>query len=80
METQTYNPPATWPAPVFNISCGSGTADSGALPQLSLATDKYLAQGVEPFLSIPLWAWIGLAGGALWYFWGRKHWREWGIS
>ncbi len=68
-----------YPAPVFNITCGAPSsggdqipvAESSLLPNFAHQTDEYLAEGVAPFLSIPLWMWIGLAGAAVWYFWGR---------
>lgn len=74
-----YDPAQSSPwAPVFNINCGApaGDASSGFLPELTGTTDKYLSEGVQPFLSIPLWLWIGIAGGIAWYFWGQKYFEK----
>lgn len=63
--------------PLVNVTCGApgNSGSASALPEFAQTTDKYLTQGVQPFLSIPLWVWIGLVGAGVWYFWGQYHWK-----
>lgn len=62
----------------INVNCAAApvAADpSGFLPSFQGEVDQYLASEAKPFLSVPIWVWIGLAGLAGWYFWGRKHFK-----
>lgn len=60
--------------PSITVNCGaSGDSGGGFLPAFENATDQYLAEGAKPFFIIPLWAWVLVAGGAAWWFWGRHH-------
>lgn len=59
-------------SPSFTINCAAPDSSGGGfLPELENATDQYLAEGAKPFFIIPLWAWVLIAGGAAWWFWGR---------
>lgn len=75
--------PASAPAsaPVINITCSGGAAaDSGPFSGLLGEADKYLTEGVKPFEGIPLFVWVALVAAGAWYFWGRHHYKEWGLG
>ena len=67
--------PRSGNGPQLVVNCAGPMAADSALPSFQAQADQYLAEETKPFFAIPIWVWIAIAGGAAWYFWGRKHWK-----